>query len=266
MFRITPNQQWKNFHAIYGSKDIFLRYQWFLFEFGKRASKLFYKNLLQRITTLEGSDHYKKSLMLAEIRETGRKSWWAIVCSAKPLGDAKYDPKTSIFQVVSRFTRLDEDPVAEILEALGPWTVETIPFLPSARAGQVVMKTVTESKAKEVQEANFKRAELTRMKMIKHEIPFTPRHVVYETLRVVRDLEAEALRIEFGLATRSRPHWRPSLRWIRKEGLKKMEREQHLIRVWTDPRFVRYRLMRHYRIKLTPNEVKRMEQFQNKIR
>jgi hypothetical protein len=267
MFKITPNPQWKKFNSIYGSKDILDRYTWFLFEFGKRATKLFYKNLLQRISGLEGSTVYKKSLILAELRDKTRKSWWAVVSSAKPIGDAKYDPKTSIFTVVSRFpTRINDDPIEDILETHGPWTVETIPFIPSPRAGQVVLKTVTEDLVEKTKERNIRQGALIKAKMIRHGIEFTPRFMVYQKLRVIRDIEAEALRIEFGLVKKSKPHWRPSLRWIKKEGMKRLEKDDQLIRLWLDPRYTRYRLIRHYRIKLTQDEVKRMEKFQQKIR
>lgn len=266
MFEIRPNVPWQDFNAVYGSKDIFLRYEWFLFEFGKKATKLFYKNLMQRISGLEGSEEYKKALILAEVRDRAHKSWWAVVASAKAIGDAKWDPKTSVFTVVSRFARVTDDPITDILETFGPWTVETLPFLPSPRAGQVILKTATEERVEQIKENNLRHGEAIKMKMVKHGIDFAPRHLVYRKLRVIRDIEAEGLRLEFGLVKKSKPHWRPSLRWIKKDGMKKLGNDDQLYRLWWDPRFVRYRSLRHYRLKLTPDEVKRMEKFQEKIR
>jgi len=266
LFKIETTKQWDNFASIYGAKDIRLRYQWFLFEFGKRASRLFYKHLLQQISEIPGSTNYKKSLMLAEVRDKGKMAWWAIVASAKPLGNAKYDPKTSLFVVASRFTNVDSDPVKEILEDMGPWTVDTIPFLPSARAGQVVLKEVSEDQVERTKEANLAQGQDTRSKMVKHGIPFEQRNVVYSKLRVIEDIEMNALRIEFGLAEKSKAHWRPSIRWIKRQGMARLEKDRDLIRVWIDPRFIKYRQFRHFRVKLKQAELKRIQNFQNKVR
>jgi hypothetical protein len=265
MLSIRPDAAFKRMNRIYGSKDIVRRYEWFLFEYGKRASRLFYKHLLQQISEIPGTKNYKKALMLAEIRDRGRRAWWAIVASAKPMGAAQYSPKTSIFQVSSRFT-VDEDPVREILDEMGPWTVETIPFVPSPRAGQVVLKTVSEEQVKAVKEMNLRNGEKTNQAMIRHGISYTPRHVVYQKLRVIEDIEMNALRIEFGLAEKSKAHWRPSIRWIKRVGYRQLERDQDLIRVWMDATFAKYRLLRHFGVKLTPEELKRIQSFQDKFK
>jgi hypothetical protein len=266
LLKIEPSRQWGNFSKIYGSKDIVDRYQWFLFEFGKRGTKLFYKHLLQSISTIPGSDEYKKRLMIAEIRDGAKRSWWAIVASSKSLAAGEIDPKTSLLSVVSRFPGIDGDPVSEILESLGPWTVDTIPFLPSPRAGQVIVKQIDEDKLSRVADENFKRGDQTKSKMVKYGLPFVPRHVVYERLRVVRDLELEAIRAEFGLTEKAKPHWRPSLRWIKREGIRILEKDRDLIRVWVDPRFAKYRLFRHFRAKMSVKDLKRIQDFQSKVR
>jgi hypothetical protein len=266
MINIKPNAAWNKMSKIYGAKDIKARYDWFLFEYGKRATRLFYKHLLQQITEIPGTKNYKKALMMAEVRDRGRRAWWAIVASAKPIGNAQYSHKTSLLTVVSRFPDVENDPVKEILEDMGPWTAETIPFLPSPRAGQVVLKKVSEAEVTRVRESNLRRGEKTRTAMIKHGISFTPRHVVYQKLRIIEDIEMNALRIEFGLAEKSKPHWRPSLRWIKTTGFRRLEKDKDLIRLWLDPTFAKYRLFRHFRVKLTPEEVKRIQNFQDKIR
>ena len=266
LLQIKLSPQWQDVLSIYGAKDIRLRYQWFLFEFGKKATKLFYKHLLQQISTIPGTDNYRKSLIMAEIRDRGRGAWWAIVSSSKPIGNAKYDPKTSVFAVVSRFENIEADPVKEILESMGPWTVETIPFLPSPRSGQVVLKESSEEEVEAVKTANFKNAEKIRSAMVKHGIIFDPRHVVYQKLRVIEDIEMNALRIEFGLAKNSRPHWRPSLRWLRVQGMKRLETDKELTKVWVDPTFIKYRLFRHFRVKLNQADIKRIQKFQERVR
>ena len=266
MLTIKPNAAWKNMAKIYGAKDIKARYDWFLFEYGKKAMRLFYKHLLQQITEIPGTKNYKKALMMAEVRDRGRRAWWAIVASAKPVGGALHSPRISLFRVVSRFPNLPDDPVREILEEMGPWTAETIPFIPSPRAGQVVLVKSKESEVDRVREANFDISDRTRRAMIKYGLSFTPRHVVYQRLRIIEDVELNALRIEFGMAEKSKPHWRPSLRWLKRTAFRQLEKDKDLIRVWVDPTFAKYRLFRHFRVKLTSDEIKRMQEFQKKVR
>jgi hypothetical protein len=265
MLSIKPNSKWVGFSKIYG-KEVLHRYRWFLFEFGKRSTRLFYKHLLQSIRTIPGTTEYRKRLMITEIRDKGAKAWWAIVASGKQFGKAEYDPNRNIFQVATRFPGIEGDPVYEILELMGPWTVETLPFIPSQRAGQVVMRTVTEAEVESVKNKNFKNGALTKTKMIKYGLMFEPRHIVYRELRVMTDVEVEAIRMEFGLKEKAKPHWRPSLRWIKREGIRKLENDKELMRVWTDPKFLRFKLIRHLRTILRPAEVKRIQKFQNQIR
>lgn len=265
MIQITPNRAWINFSTIYGSSDILRRYQWFQYEFGKRASELFLKNLGQRISKLPGSVDYKKRLMVAEIRDKGKKSWFAIMASAKSLSDARLDPKETIFFVNSRF-KIKGDPVFEILEKNGPWTVNTIPFVPSDRQGGTVARRVTARDVETIEKKKGAIWDTLQAKMVEAGIPFEDRLVVYQKLRVVRDLEADAIAYEFGLRG-GRPHWRPSLRWLKKQGIKEiLIQEKDLVRVWTSPKFTKYRAFRRLNVKLTQKDLVRIQEFQDKVR
>lgn len=266
LFKITLGSGWKTINAIFADKDIIERYRWFLFEFGKKSSKLFLRNIKDRIKTIPGSKDYKKRLILAEVRDKSAKSWWAIAVSAKPISESKYDPRTSIFHVVTRFPGASDDPVGEILESLGPWTVDTIPFVPSLRAGTVIQKTVSEKDYDRIKDMNFNNGTLTTKRMLKYGIVFDPRHVVYQRLRVIKDYEIEALGHEFGTIKDAKPHWRPSLRWIKRQGISKLEKDKELVRVFTDPKFGKWRQRRHLGVNLTQAELKLISRFQDKVR
>lgn len=260
MISIKPNQQWKNFDRIYGRSDIVRRYYWFLFEFGKRASRLFHRQLGETIEKKIGDKEYKKRLVVAEMRDKGSLAWWAVVGSAKGIGE--FDPSKTIFQVAARF-RIDDDPVREILENFGPWTTDTIPFVPSRRAAIVIAKEVSEKEVQKQRKRIQDDWNKIKSKLVVYGIAFEDRIVVHRKLRVVRDIDVDALRYEF---VSGDSHWRPSLRWIRKQGIKKLEKEKDLIRVWVDPKFAKYRVFRHFRIKLTQAELKRIQSFQDKVR
>jgi hypothetical protein len=129
-----------------------------------------------------------------------------------------------------------------------------------------VMLEMPEAKVKAILDSNMDQGQKTRSAMVAHGVPFEPRHSVYDKLKVIEDIELLALRIEFGLADKSKPHWRPSLRWLKRQGIEKLEKDNDLLRVWLDPAFGKYRLFRHSRIKLNPSELKRIENFQKKVR
>ena len=265
MISITPNAAWKGFSQIYGNKDIIVRYTWFLNEFGKRATKIFLKNLGQNITKIPGTKEYKRKLIIAEMRDKGKRYWFSVVASAKTLDGSKYEAKTSLFEVVARF-ELADDPVKEILQDMGPWTVDTLPFIPSERQGQIVMKTVDAKIVERTKERNFDNGDKTTSAMVKHGLVYENRDAVYQKLKVVRDFELQAIRLEFGLTKEGQPHWRPSLRWLKKNGLRKLEKDKDLIKVWVDPKFRKYRFRRQVKVKLNQDDLKMMQKFQDKVR
>jgi hypothetical protein len=263
LLEIKPTQKWKEFNKIFG-KEIHLRYQWFLYEFGKRVTRTFLKHLKTEIGTIQGTKEYKKSLILAEIRDKGKRSWFAVTALASAL-EGDEDPNEIVLEVVARFKKA-KDPTFAILEKLGPWTVDTIPFLPSDRQGQIVLKKKTPKEVQAIRDANFEAGSVTEGKMVTFGINFTPRDKVYSELRVVRDLEVEALALEFGMAINSKPHWRPSLRWLKRNVIRQIMREKDMFRVWYDPTFRKYRVRRTLKVKLNIKDLKRIKEFQDKVR
>ena len=239
------------------------RYRWFLYEFGKRVTRTFLKHLKAEIKGVQGTKDYRKSLVLAEIRDKGKASWFAVVATAKPM--AGHNPKESVLFVEARFKRND-DPVYAILERMGPWTVDTIPFLPNERQGQVILKQAKEKEVETLREVNFANGDALTSKMIVFGIEFTPRDKVYEELKVVRDIEIYALSLEFGMAQNAKPHWRPSLRWMQRNIVKFGQKDRDLFRVWYDPGFRKYRVQRRLQIRLTKKDLQRIQSFQDKVR
>lgn len=80
------------------------------------------------------------------------------------------------------------------------------------------------------------------------------------------DFELDAIRLEYGLAPGGKAHWRPALRWMKRQGLRQLEKEKDLVRVWVDPKFRKYRFRKRVRLKLSQDDLVRMEKFQDKVR
>jgi hypothetical protein len=262
LLEIKPTKQFNQFQQVYG-REIKERYQWFLYEFGKRVTRTFLKHLKTEISAVKGTKEYRKRLIIAEIRDKGKKSWFAVTAIAKGMQGA--NPKETILEVVARFKRHD-DPAYAILEQMGPWTADTLPFIPSERQGQVVMRKAKPAEVETLREVNFALGEKLTSKMVRFGLEFTPRDKIYEDLKVVKDIEIQALSIEFGMAKDSKPHWRPSLRWIKMNVSRVIMKDRDLFRVWYDPSFRKYRVRRTLKVKLNTKDLKRMQEFQDKVR
>lgn len=262
LLKITPSKEYRNFKRVFGD-EIKDRYQWFLYEFGKRVTRTFYKHLKADIKSIAGTSAYRKALVLAEIRDKGKKSWFAIIGSAKSI--AGHNPKEVVLEVVARFKRPD-DPVYVILEMMGPWTVDTLPFIPSERQGQVVLKKADPKDVETLREVNFALGDKLQSKMVRFGLSYTPRDQVYEDLKVVKDIEIQALSIEFGMSVNGKPHWRPSLRWLKRNGANQIMKDRDMFRVWYDPNFRKYRVLRKFRVQLSKKDLQRIQEFQDKVR
>jgi len=264
MIEIKKNQWWKRFERLF-DEEMLKRYDWFLFEFGKRITRIVHEDLLGRISQIPGSTRYKKSLIVAEIRDKGNRAWWTIIAKSLPLESDEFAASRSVIRVVGRYDG-EENPVGEILERFSPWTIETIPFAPSARQAVVIIEEVGDAKVRQV--ANQKKQQMGDIiaAMKRFDLLFEPRFSVQKKLKVVTELEVEALRQEFGMVPGGKAHWRPAIKHGLKQGVRTLMKEKDLIKSITDPSFKKYKRKTHLRTFATKQDIKRIQLFQNKIR
>jgi hypothetical protein len=262
MISIKKTPGWESMEKIF-RYEWRKRLDWFFYEFSKQATFIFHEKLLGSLEDVVGVDDYKERLVVAELRQGKKKSWFAIAALAE--GGANFNGKTTILNVVPRFS-LEKDAVKEILYSYGPWTIDTIPFVPSIRQAAV---TITEADEKDVialAERNIANGSIVNELMLKYNLSFEPRFVVWKKLRVIPDWRVEAIKIEYGLTDNSRPHWRPSLRWLEKTGIKELQKIKPLNRVWFDPNFSGFKKFQKIQEKFTESDLKEIQEFQDKIR
>lgn len=262
---ITASKNFQNFSDLFG-EDMLDRFDFFCFQFGKKLTYLIHQELMDRISSVKGPKDYKKRLVIAEVRDQDGRSWWAIVAKGKTLSQREYDPKLSILTVVPRYDLDVENPVEDILVHYGPWTPETLPFVPSLRQAAVVIKKVTSKDCAEVKRKNMSQMDAIHAKMDINDLEFETRLHVYEKLKVVPDLEIEAMRLEFGAGVQKQAAWVPALKWGEKIGLTMIQNDKQFMRILTDPTFTGYKVRQHAHDFLTPSELKALEKFQNKVR
>ena len=262
MIHIHKNQKWREFEKLF-NKDIVRRYNWFLFEFGKRLTFLVHKELLGKISLMPGGDEYKKRLAVAEIRDRGNRMWWAIAARAVNLSEMEEGSDKILLTVVSK-SRKKNDPVKDILEAFEPWTVDTIPFVPSTRQAIVLAQESSVGMVEQTRDRNHGAAKEYMPLMEKYKIDYTPRQAVMSSLRAVTDLEMSVLRQEFGLEE-GMSHWRPAIRFARREGPRRLASDKELVASMTDYKDDSWKETEHLSEFLTEEEVREFERFQKKV-
>jgi hypothetical protein len=262
--KIEPNKKWQDATEFFST--VMKRYDWFLFEFGRLITRELYKNLLNEIKGVKGPKDYQKRLVMAEIRDRGGKAWFAVAVRAINLHEAKKDADHSILKVVSRFPDLKGfDPVRDILQTFGPWTVDTIPFVPPERAAIV---TIQAAKIPEVNKTRAKnKASMAKVQkiMAENNLSFDTRIFVMRKLKVVENFEKWVNDLEFGISGDRRPHWGPAIKKTMTSGLRKLMRDKGLMNVLTDPSFKQYNVKHHLNLKMTDQEVKDLEKFRKRL-
>ena len=262
---IKPNSKWKEASSLFETID--KRYEWFQFQFGRRAMTIFYKMLGDEIKKIKHAPKgYRKRLVMAEIRDTAKKSWFAVAIKAKPISKTEFGSEDTILKVISRFPDIEGfDPVRDILQEYGPWTAETIPFLPSKRFAVIVPEKARSDKVKRISLEN-KRNTLKVSILMKdnHIVPDT-RFEIFQKLQLVEDLEKAVLEIEFARTSRSHPHWAKTIRKFRSEIVRKMMNQRDMIAAMTNSKYSKYKTKARIRNKLNTQDLRGMEKFIKRV-
>lgn len=263
-FKITPNQKW--IEAYDFLKSMPKRYEWFQFEFGKRATHFFNRILSKEISQIKSAPRsYKKRLVVAEMRESNSKSWFAVVARAEHFKEEKNSDST-VFNIVSRYPDIDGfDPIRDILQVYGPWTANTIPFVPSVRHAVVVAKKVSKEAVFLTKKKNEEVLPEIKRLMSEAGISFDLKDDVYKGLQVVEDLEKIVWDMEFGHGMKRSPHWSKAVRKFKTSLIRYMLNQRDLIASMTNPSFEKYRVKFHLKKKITSKEVRDMEKFKQRL-
>lgn len=264
-FSIKPNAKWKEASRLFETMD--KRYSWFQYEFSRRAIILFYKMLGDEIKKIkQGPAGYRKRLVMAEIRDTAKKSWFAVVVKAKPAKNTDFSSENTVLKIISRFPDMEGfDPVRDILQEYGPWTAETIPFVPSKRYAIISPEKARSDRVRNVALENKKNMSKISMLMKENHIVPDSRFEIIQKLHLVEDLEKAIWEIEFARTSRSHPHWTRALRKFRGVILRRMMNQRDLIAVLTNSKNFKYKTRAKVRNKLTTKDLRSMEKFIRKV-
>jgi len=262
---IKPNAKWKEASQLFETID--KRYEWFQLQFGRRAMVIFYKMLGDEIKKIKNTPRsYRKRLVMAEIRDTAKKSWFAVAVKAQPLSKTEFSTQDTVLKVVSRFPDMEGfDPVRDILQEYGPWTAETIPFIPSKRYAVIVPEKARSDRVKRTTIENKKNSMKVSILMKENHITYDSRFEITQKLHLVEDIEKAVWEIEFARTNRSHPHWTKTIRKFRSEIIRKMMNQRDMIAVMTNSKFSKYKTKVRIRNKLNTQDLRNMEKFIKRI-
>jgi hypothetical protein len=121
-------------------------------------------------------------------------------------------PVTALYVKPGRSAKGDMLQAMQLLEELGPWTMESIPYYPKPAEGLVVSRKVTKQEVmKLVARQRKERPELEKQ-LVALGITVKPMVAVPPEQPVMQDVAFEVLRREFGIQGPAQPHFRPMQR------------------------------------------------------
>lgn len=170
----------------------------------------------------------------------------------------KFKPFTRNLDKVSRDTF--------IFVRYGPWTIDTVPFVPNNQEGALLYVSVEADEYERVKNKNDNdRSKIeNEMKAIGKTLGNTKR--VVDGIVAINDLEYYALRREFGHIVGEKPVWKPALNKIRKWGAKYIiSTNKQLWRALFDPSYSGYGMLGRF-TEISKEDVLIFQAFQDKVR
>lgn len=204
----------------------------------EQAAQEVREDILERVngTDLEGV--YRKSLSVARVTGLNTNKGVAYTLRVNPRAE-RITPvmaKKTILRVVPRASVLVPAlPEVLILKNHGPWTPETLPFMPSDRNARLYYQTVTAKEADAVTAKQKDPAQRLKIKTLLDQVGFRPprQNLKLQTpppaIRAIPDAAYAGFRMEFGYGGGERvAHWAPSLRALKLGGLRRVLKSKAL--------------------------------------
>lgn len=114
---------------------------------------------------------------------------------------------------------------AVVLQRNNPWTMNTLPYEPTKREALVRSRRVSEKDAKSIEQMREKDRAAITAELRGLGVPIRATGKVLLERRVSRDIAFEVLRREKGIGMPGKAHWRPAVRAIFTQHLKKTMKE-----------------------------------------
>lgn len=156
-----------------------------------------------------------------------------------------------------------------VLEQFSPWTLDTLPYAPDARFATLVHRKVSDREIVRLQKLREKDRPLWTRKLAEAGATGVrdARQLDLTNTRSVSDAAFLSLNLEFGLGTKSSPHWRPALATVRRgSAVKKIVGRTEFQNALSRPAFQGWRNWKRLgKTKISLSEMAKYQAFQDKL-
>lgn len=208
-----------------------------------------------------GFPEYTASITTAQVGES------ACLVFAKGTEQAAIDSEDDVLVVVTaRNLRTRPDPAVLLLESSGPWTPDTLPFVPSPRVADLTYSRVSPDRAAKVASARRAAYPVLRRKFaaLGVRLPILGKRRVAPP-GVVGGVAKDGLALEFGMGKGSKPHWRIGVNVAVNDFIRGFWSRREVVSLFTELKYTGWKLWGLPSKSVSERELASFEAFQEKL-
>lgn len=152
----------------------------------------------------------------------------------------------------------------KVLEEFGPWTSDTLPFMPGPKEAIIVRQDASKKTVKKVRDDLASKESVWRARLTEAGKAVGAKLKPKE-IKVITDVHHQSVSLEFGLGVRSVPHWRPAVSWVHRSGPSEILSHEAVSRAMFDPKFTEWKKWKPASKIASPRAVKNLMAFQKKM-
>ncbi len=236
------------------------------------AAKYVHQKILEIIPNTEDWDSYRSSLEVVKVTGLGEGLTAHALRSAPRSRKVKTSDVNRTLLYIQPKRRLRRvKPEIKILEKYSPWTIPTIPFLPSHSQAVIVSRKVSKFQIGKVSKARKKDQTEWKKELVKvgrAGLGGASKVDLSSRVTAVPDVSYDGVRLEFGYrGSHAIPHWRPSIRSLISSGIRTLFRtDRRIVQALTDLKFKTWkRWPPSVSQTIGPAEAKKYVPFQKKL-
>lgn len=197
-------------------------------------------SIFTKLRSSKDDKEYREGIDIAQVKGVGKGEAAFSVALLGKKKAARIDP-TRVLIYIGMTRRLSRSaPEVAVLVKFNPWTVESLPFTPSRNKATI---TYRKANTREVTEVTKKRNNdqrvwsrlLTKAGLRQNRNEKNDRKAM-GAAKGMSDLSFSGFRTEWGQGgTQPKPHWRPAIRDLKQNGIKRMMKNREFVRAAIDP-------------------------------
>lgn len=198
-------------------------------QFTYLATEYAHRDLLNRIPHGREFDAYRESLELAQIPVGSQEDAFAIYSNPKAQKVRKVDGRRTLLYVRPKRRSRKVPPEVLVLESYGPWTLDTLPFKPNPKDAALISRKVPYREVLRISELLRRRRPEWKKALNElgiRQLRTNQGIAIPKGLEAIPDVALDGIKLEFGLGTKAKAHWRPMLLGLQKRGLREMLKQQ----------------------------------------